>query len=301
MKTKKKPVVLEGGATKKSFLIPISMENQHHDEQNETRIQGQNPESQAPQSPEKSIFNSMRGLTGALAAAAILGTATQAHAEDKKNETHTTAPKIARLGGKPSDDAGVMKIDATKPAHDDDNHMKHHTLKLGAIGSISKHPAFGTEFSWSYMPNLDASKPFHFTVTPIDFFAAQHHLEYEGKTEGTGGIVTAPKYFLGSMAGVTYMFNKHLELEVEVGGGAMAVPYFGKMTNNEPKDLKYQLAPVVKADIQMDFVLNPHFRTYVAYSPEFVPTPIPHAMKGDEVEKKIHLSHIVAIGVGTEF
>jgi hypothetical protein len=39
----------------------------------------------------------------------------------------------------------------------------------------------------------------------------------------------------------------------------------------------------------------------VAYSPEFVPTPIPHAMKGDEVEKKIHLSHIVAIGVGTEF
>lgn len=277
------------------------MENQHHDPQTEIMIQGPNPDLQGHQPTEKNIFKSMRNVTSALATAAILATATQAHAEDPKKDTHASAPKIARLGGKPSEDAGVVKAEASKPAPSEDSHLKHHTLKMGAIGSIAKHPSFGTEFSWSYMPNLDESKPLHFTVTPIDFFVAQHHLEYEGKSEGTGGIVTAPKYFLGSMAGVTYMFNKHLEFEVEVGGGATAIPYYRKMTNNEPKDLKYQLAPVIKADVQMDFVVNPHFRTYIAYSPEFVPTPIPHAMKDDEVEKKIHLSHIVAIGLGTEF
>ena len=248
--------------------------------------------------------NLKRYLTGALAAAAILSTDGTANAEDHKSTPALEkAPQIARVERsqvEPGDTVDKAGHEDPKKPHE--SHLKHNTLKLGAIGSLDKHPSFGSEVTWSYMPNLDESRKLHFTVTPIDFFVAQHHLHYEGKGEGEGGVKTAPKYFLGAMAGLTYMFNKHLELEVEVGGGATAIPYYKNFDGNKFEGLSYQFAPVIKSDIQLDFVVNPHFRAYIAYSPEFVATKIPHAMAANnEVEKAVHFSNIFAAGIGTEF
>jgi hypothetical protein len=282
------------------------MENhQTHEEQVVTNQLQMQPTVEANPTPNIAgdLQNVRRYLSGALTAAAILSATGSAHAEDHKSPpTHEKAPQVARVVRSHAEPEDIVIADHKNAEKPHESHLKHNTIKLGAIGSLDKHPAFGSEVTWSYMPNLDESKKLHFTVTPIDFFVAQHHLHYEGKGEGEGGVKTAPKYFLGAMAGLTYMFNKHLELEVEVGGGATAIPYYQNFEGGKFEGLKYQLAPVVKSDIQLDFIVNPHFRTYIAYSPEYVLTPIPHTMlENNEIEKKTHFSNIFSIGVGTEF
>lgn len=256
--------------------------------------------------PQANHFEGLRKyLAGALAAAAIISESNPAHGDEPKKDPQVQQDKIvkvARIGGNPSETGdSIVKPVPQKNEKPHESHLKHHTIKVGAIGSIDEHPSFGTEVSWSYMPNLDENSKLHLTITPIDFFAAQHHLEYEGKGEVPGGIKTEPKYFVGSMAGFVYNITPHVELEFEIGGGMAAIPYYKRFENNAFQNFSYQLAPVLKADLQMDFVVNPHFRTYLAYSPEYVPMPIPHAIKDDKIETAPHLSHVVAVGIGTEF
>lgn len=258
--------------------------------------EAQFPQPLKPQGPN--YFQHVRSyLTGALAAASILTAAPGALADDAKQDTKNVGPRVARIGSRPPlTDSGVKKeSDGSKPH---ESHLKHNTLKLGSIMAVGPHPTFGTEVTWSYMPNIDETKKLHFTITPVDFFVAQHHTEYKiGHEEG---VKTSPKYFIGSLVGMTYIFNKHLELEVEAGGGMAAIPSYS-LINKELSGMKYEFAPVIKADLQLDIVFNDHFRTYIAYSPELIPKPITHAVTEEGVERKPHLAHIIAVGVGTEF
>ena len=214
---------------------------------------------------EDSALDRFRGRVAALAAAAIVGTAGTAHAEQAEVE-HDAKTK--------------------------------HAINVGGEVMLNKHPASGFEATYSILPKFDHSKRVNFVITPLDFMAVQKHLIVDG--ESGESIATRPQFFAGARAGLNIRITNHLELESEAGGGMAFVPYF-HLENGAVGALKYQLAPVAKLDVRLVYFPVHHFNVFAGYSPETTLTAVPHKIKGDEVEKSHHFSHGISFGMGAEF
>lgn len=241
-----------------------------------------------------------KGLLTALTAISIFSGAPDAFADESGKPTAKNAPKIAKIEG------SVDHQDKDHPTpnhaenHDHDLELKHHVVKAGSILTIGKQPTSGFEATYSWMPSVNPADKLHFILTPIDLMVTQHHLEIENHGHHSG--VTRPKFFIGGLAGLTYIFNQYLELESSLGGGAAFIPYAG-LNNGEPMGHHYQVTPVLKMDTQLDVIFDHthHFGAYFGYAPEIALTSVPHAITPEGVQRKTHMEHILAFGLRKDF
>ncbi len=214
--------------------------------------------------PDASFPNLRPGIIQALAAASIIGFSSAAYAEDTHNHRAETK----------------------------------HAFSIGTEAMIGKHPAYGMEAAYSILPSFDHSRTVNLVVTPVDFMVMQKHLLAE-HSHATS-LSTRPQYFVGGMAGINTQINKHLEIETEIGGGVGFVPYF-HMEGGVPGQLKYQPTPIAKMDLKLIYFPTHHFNIFTGYSPEVTLTPVPHTIKGEEIEKTYHFTHGLTAGIGAEF
>jgi hypothetical protein len=241
-----------------------------------------------------------KGLLTALTALSIFSGAPDAFADESGKPTAKNAPKIAKIEG------SVDHQDKDHPApnhaehHDLDLELRHHVVKAGSILAIGKQPTSGFEATYSWMPSVNPDDKLHFILTPIDLMVTQHHLEIEN--HGHHESITRPKFFIGGLAGLAYIFNQYLELESSLGGGAAFIPYAG-LNNGEAMGHHYQLTPVLKMDTQLNVIFDHthHFGAYVGYAPEIALTPVPHAITPEGVQRKTHMEHILALGLRKDF
>jgi hypothetical protein len=173
----------------------------------------------------------------------------------------------------------------------------HHVIKTGVVVGVGQHPVGGVETSYQWLPSVDESKKFHLVITPINFAAAQHQLEFDF---GRSDRITSMQYFTGSMAGLTYSLNKYVEFEAEAGGGVLFIPSYRPENDQLQRD-GFEIVPAVKMDMQIDILLSKTFRTYLGYSPELTLIPVPHAITEHGAEKKYHLAHYAGFGLGADF
>jgi len=257
------------------------------------------PETPAQSATSRFVNEYRKGLLTALTALSILGGAQDAFADDSQKSPTKTAPKVARIEGKDGNHQDVVrpvKTEEQPNLKEKKEELKHHTFKAGTILGIAKHPSGGFEGTYSWTPSVDPSSKLHFVLTPVDFMVSQHHLQME--ETGHHSTATRPRFFVGSLVGFSYLFNKFLEFEAGVGGGAAFIPY-GSIGNGQNY---YQPTPVLKIDTQLDVIFDHinHVGAYIGYSPE-LNIGAPHLTTKEGVEKKTVIEHIMSLGLRKDF